>query len=128
MLSYGNEFTIQNNPFECNFDKFLSTDTDHTYIGKNSLEKIKNEGVKKRIKGILFDSVPCPPCAKPFPVLSKKGDKIGQITSGIYNPRIKKNTGLSMIDIEFWDEGNIIEVQLSDNKITEGIINNIPFS
>ena len=44
------------------------------------------------------------------------------------NPRIKKNTGLSMIDIEFWDEGNIIEVQLGDNKITEGIINNIPFS
>ena len=128
LLSYGNEFTIQNNPFECNFDKFLSTDTDHTYIGKNSLEKIKNEGVKKRIKGILFDSVPCPPCAKPFPVLSKKGAKIGQITSGIYNPRIKKNTGLSMIDIEFWDEGNIIEVQLGDNKITEGIINNIPFS
>ena len=33
-----------------------------------------------------------------------------------------------MIDIEFWDEGNIIEVQLGDNKITEGIINNIPFS
>ena len=106
----------------------LSTETDHTYIGKNSLEKIKNEGVKKRIQGILFDSVPCPPCAKPFPVLSKKGAKIGQITSCIYNPRIKKNTGLSMIDIEFWDEGNIIEVQLGDNKITEGIINNIPFS
>ena len=58
----------------------------------------------------------------------KKGAKIGQITSGIYNPRIKKNTGLSMIDIEFWDEGNIIEVQLGDNKIIEGIINNIPFS
>ena len=84
--------------------------------------------MKKRIKGILFDSAPCPPCAKPFPVISKKGNKIGQITSGIYNPRIKKNTGLSMIDIEFWDEGNIIEVQLGDNKITEGIINNIPFS
>ena len=33
-----------------------------------------------------------------------------------------------MIDIEFWDEGNIIEVQLGDNKITEGFINNIPFS
>ena len=76
LLSYGNEFTIQNNPFECNFDKFLSPDSDHTYIGKNSLEKIKNEGVKKRIQGILFDSVPCPPCAKPFPVLSKKGAKI----------------------------------------------------
>ena len=100
----------------------VEDNSDHT------LEKIKNEGVKKRIKGILFDSVPCPPCAKPFPVLSKKGNKIGQITSGIYNPRIKKNTGLSMIDIEFWDEGNIIEVQLGDNKITEGIINNIPFS
>ena len=100
---------------------------DSTYIGKNSLEKIKSEGVKKRIKGILFDSVPCPPCGKPFPVLSKKGAKIGQITSCIYNPRIKKNTGLSMIDIEFWDEGNIIEVQLGE-KITEGIINNIPFS
>ena len=87
LLSYGNEFTIQNNPFECNFDKFLSTDTDHTYIGKNSLEKIKNEGVKK-LKAFYL-TVSLSPCAKPFPVLSKKV-KIGQITSGIYNPRIKK--------------------------------------
>ena len=83
---------------------------------------------KKKIKGIIFDGGPCPPCSKPFPVFSKKGIKIGQITSGIYNPRLEKNTGLSMIDNEFWEEGNYLDIETFDNKIREGIVSSIPFN
>ena len=35
----------------------------------------------------------------------KNNKKIGQIASGIYSPRIKKNIGLSMINRDFWDLG-----------------------
>ena len=128
LLSYGNEFTIQNNPFECNFDKFFNLDSEHNFVGKEKLKTIKQNGIKKKIKGIIFDGGPCPPCSKPFPVFSKKGIKIGQITSGIYNPRLEKNTGLSMIDNEFWEEGNYLDIETFDNKIREGIVSSIPFN
>ena len=128
LLSYGNEFTIQNNPFECNFDKFFNLDSEHNFVGKEKLKTIKQNGIKKKIKGIIFDGGPCPPCSKPFPVFSKKGIKICQITSGIYNPRLEKNTGLSMIDNEFWEEGNYLDIETFDNKIREGIVSSIPFN
>ena len=70
-MSYGNEFTIQNNPFECNFDKFFNLDNGHNFVVKKKLEIIKQNGIKKRIKGIIFDGGPCPPCSQPFPVFSK---------------------------------------------------------
>ena len=128
LLSYGNEFTIENNPFECNFDKFFNLDSDHNFIGKESLKKIKKAGINKKIKGVLFDGGPCPTCSKPFPVFSKKGKKIGQITSAIYNPRLEKNTGLSMIDNDFWNDGHLLDIKTFDNISREGMVSSIPFN
>jgi len=67
-------------------------------------------------------------CTKPFPVFSKKGKKIGQITSGIFNPRLEKNTGLSMIDNDFWDDGNLLDIKTFDNILREGIVSSLPFN
>jgi len=53
--------------------------------------------------------------------------KIGEITSGIFSPRLKKNIGLSMILKEYWDINNEIIVVTPDNIKRSGIITSIPF-
>ena len=126
LISYGNDFTRNNNPYECNLGIFLK-DTLHSFIGKTALEKIKAEGVNKKIRGIIFDDDPCPTCEEPFPVFSQNDDKIGQVTSCIYSPRIKKNVGLSMISKNYWNEGQKLKVKTSDKKIRNGIITSLPF-
>ena len=53
--------------------------------------------------------------------------KIGQISSGIYSPRIKKNIGLSMILKDYWDIGENIFVQMLDGEKRRGTITTLPF-
>jgi len=96
------------------------------FIGRAALEKIATSGVKKKIRGVTFDGDKCPTCSMPWPVMV--GDeKIGQITSAIWSPRLKKNVGLSLIDRNYWLPKQSVEVHSQDNKIRLGEISSLPF-
>ena len=127
LMSYGNDFTGENNPLECNLEKYCKDDVSHDFIGKQALTKIKNEGVKQKMMGIIFDGDPCPATGQPLKVLSKDNKKIGQITSGIFSPRIKKNIGLSMILKEYWNVGESVFIQTLDGEKRNGTITSLPF-
>ena len=127
LMSYGNDFTLENNPFECNLDKYCPSDASHEYIGKTALSKIQNEGIKQRMRGIIFDGDPCPATSQPLKVLSKDNKKIGQITSGIFSPRIKKNIGLSMILKDHWEIGEKVIIETLDGDKRNGTITSLPF-
>ena len=125
LFSYGNEMTRENNPFEIGHGKFCVTDGSIDYIGRAALQKIATEGVTREIRGVVFDGDPCPTCAKPWPVLA--GDlQVGQITSGIWSPRLKKNIGQSMIDRGFWEPGQAIKVALPNGSIRQGNVAALP--
>ena len=127
LMSYGNDFTKENNPLECNLEKYCKKDISHNFIGKSALTKIHNDGIKQKMKGIIFEGDPCSGIGQPLPVFSKDNKRIGQITSGIFSPRVKKNIGLSMILKDYWDEGRDILVQTTDGQKRNGTITSLPF-
>ena len=127
LMSYGNDFTRENNPLECNLEKYCKDDVSHDFIGKQALTKIHNDGVKQKIRGITFDGNPCLGIGHPLKVLSKDNKIIGQITSGIYSPRIKKNVGLSMILKDYWEIGENVFIQNLDGSKRNGSITSLPF-
>ena len=61
-------------------------------------------------------------------VFSKDNKKIGQITSGIFSPKIKKNIGLSMILKEYWNVGESVFIQTLDGGKRNGTITSLPFA
>ena len=61
-------------------------------------------------------------------VLSKDNKKIGQITSGIFSPRIKKNIGLSMILKDHWEIGENVFVETLNGDKRNGTITSLPFT
>ena len=79
------------------------------------------------MKGITFEGKPCAPTGSPLNVYSEKKEIIGQIASGVYSPRIKKNIGLSMILKDHWDVGKNVLVETLDGDLRKGIINTLPF-
>ena len=55
-------------------------------------------------------------------------NKIGEITSGIYNPSLKVNTGIALVMTENLDKFSTVKVKALNNKITEGVICSLPFT
>ena len=126
LFSYGNEMTRENNPLECGLQAYCDLDGSVDFIGKEALTKIRSEGIKRQIRGVIFEGDPCPVCSTPWPVMADK--KIGEITSAIYSPRLKRNIGLSMIDHEYWMTGQQVQVLSPDGLSRSGSICTLPFN
>lgn len=127
LLSYGNEFTRENNPFEIGHGKFCVVDGSIDYIGRGALQQIAAAGPTREIRGVAFDGGPCPTCSKPWPVMV--GDvRVGHVTSAIWSPRLKRNVGQSLIDRGYWDAGQAVEVHSQDGMVRSGEVSLLPFA
>ncbi|MDG1298494.1 MAG: dimethylsulfoniopropionate demethylase [Paracoccaceae bacterium] len=125
LFSYGNEMTRDNNPLEIGLRKFCSLDGSIDYIGREALQKIASEGETQQLRGMIFDGPKCPTCAEPWPVLLN-GEKIGQLTSGMYSPSLKANVAVGMIARDFWDYKGAVEINCLDSLKRNGIISAFP--
>ena len=55
LLSYGNEMTDQDNPFDCGLGKFCNLDTDYEFIGKSALLEQQKIGFNNSIYKVNFN-------------------------------------------------------------------------
>ena len=126
LMSYGNEFTNENNPLECRFGHLCHFGDEVDYIGKKALLKIAQKGPKQKICGIKFGGGKAPPCGKPLRVTSLDGTVVGQVTSGIYSPRLDCNVGMAMILKSHWKSGSPVLVYTPDGLERDGVIASFP--
>ena len=127
LLSYGNEFTLENNPLECGMGKLCTLDGTVDFLGLKALQRIAEHGHQREIRGVMFDGGPGPACGKPWPV--KVGaEQVGQITSAMWSPRLKRNVGLSMIARSHWGPGQAVSVHCADGVIRPGEVCALPFA
>ena len=56
LLSYGNDFDNQDNPFECGFEKYVNLESDVVFLGKEKLKKIKSDGIKRKLMGVQIET------------------------------------------------------------------------
>jgi len=126
LFSYGNEMTRANNPLEIGLEKYCTLDGSIDFIGREKLQIIAKNGINQQIKGVLFDGDKCPTCAVPWPV-TVGSQKVGAITSAIWSPRLKSNIGLSMIDRNFWLQGQPVSVHMPNEIVCNGKIVDTPF-
>lgn len=110
MLSYHADADIHTNPFELGFDRLVNLDMEAEFIGKDTLRRIKEEGITRKQVGLVID---CDPLQGPnttfWPI--QQGDKtIGKVTSAVYSPRLKQNIALAMVSVEHAVLGAEVEV------------------
>ncbi len=125
LLSYGNEMTRQNNPFECGFAKYCQLDSGLDSIGMKALTAIAKQGHAREIRGLIFDGDPCPACQQPWP-LTIEGRQVGYVTSAIWSPRFERNVALAMLDRGFWQAGTAVDVACGDGSTRAGIVTELP--
>ena len=127
LLSYGNEMTVENTPLECNMDDFVDIDKEADYIGKKVLLRQIKYGIKRRIRGVVYEGPKLPTISKPLKVFdTDKRTIVGSLTSGAFSPNFKSNIGLGMVNDGYWDNNKKILVNIADQEFREGLIKDLP--
>jgi aminomethyltransferase len=93
---YGNEINDTTSPVEAGL--MWVTKLTKNFIGKSKIEKVKEEGPKRKLKAfqILEKGIP----RAGYKVCNEKGEELGVVTSGTMSPSIKKGIGLAYISSE----------------------------
>ena len=110
MLSYHADMDIRTNPFELGLDRLVALDVPHEFIGKSTLQKIKQSGVTRKQVGLVIDGEPFTGPNTTFWPVETDGQAVGKVTSAVYSPRLQKNIALAMVGTGSADIGTELSV------------------
>ncbi|WP_136439346.1 dimethylsulfoniopropionate demethylase [Pacificoceanicola onchidii] len=110
LLSYGNDMTMENTPFECGLGKFCNAPDDVDYIGKSALRAEAATGPSRQVRAVAIDGAPLPP-AQACWQLHDKGTPVGKVTSAVWSPDIGTNVAIAMVEASHWDAGRTLTVE-----------------
>lgn len=119
---YGNDIDQTTNPLEAGLG-WITKLKKPDFIGKDALEKIKAEGLQRKLIPIVTEE-------KAFPRkgydLTFAGNKIGELTSGTVSPIIDKAIGLGYVDAKYAEDNQEINILIRGKSIPAKITK-LPF-
>lgn len=114
LLSYGNDITYNNNPFECGLDAFIDLDADIDAISMPALRALEGKH-EHQLMGLVFDrSIECVDYA-----LTADNRIVGDIRSQVWSPRYQKHLAMAMMQRDYLETNQSITVDGNIGKIVD---------
>jgi len=125
LLSYGNDIDNGDNPYECGFDKYINIDSEVNFLGKEKLKKIKSEGIKKKLMGVMLD-IDKISITGSLELSDQNNNIIGELRSACYSPHFKKVIGIAMMKKSHWNIDQNVKASINGD-ICSGKVCDLPF-
>ena len=116
LLSYGNDFDNNDNPFQCGFDKYIDLETDINFLGKDKLKKIKEKGIDRKLMGVQIDLTKIL-LTSSLDIKNNEGNIIGELRSACYSPHFKKVIGIAMIKEPYCKASSSGTIKIDGNSL-----------
>ncbi len=115
---YGHEMDTTTNPYEAGLGFVVKLDK-KDFIGKTSLEKIRQSPLSRKLIGLEMcnNSIP----RNEYPI-QKSGKKIGKITSGTFSPSLKKGIAMGYVPVELSKFGTELDIIIRDKPHTAKVV------
>jgi glycine cleavage system aminomethyltransferase T len=127
IFNCNSDFTLENNPFEVMGLERLVEPQEADYIGKAALERIREQGVSRKLVGIEAPGDPSSyEIAEKRPALAG-GRQVGHVTDLVWSPRLERAIGYVWVPIELADPGNDLEIEWQNGDRTAAKTAAIPF-
>jgi glycine cleavage system aminomethyltransferase T len=110
LLSFGNDMTPENNPFEIGLERYCDLDQTTEFIGKAALHRIRAEGVRQKLVGLTLDDEKITGCQEWWPIWHKD-ERVGKLTSVAWSPRMQTSIGMGLVAVEQASPGTALTVQ-----------------
>jgi glycine cleavage system aminomethyltransferase T len=126
IFNYGSDMTLRDTPFHVMGLERLVEEQPQDYIGKAALERIRREGVDRKLVGIRFDRPePLPGIMAIWPAFHD-GREVGRVTDAVWSPGLGANIGYVWVPIELAEPGTRLAVE-SEHGTLAGVTAPIPF-
>ena len=125
LLSYGNDIDNGDNPYECGFDKYINIESEVNFLGKEKLKKIKSEGIKKKLMGVMLD-IDKISITGSLELSDQNNNIIGELRSACYSPHFKKVIGIAMMKKSYWNIDQNVKASINGD-ICSGKVCDLPF-
>lgn len=120
---HGQDIDETTTPYEAGLDFMVKLGKQGGFVGRETLLKQKEEGVKRRLVGVEMAGRGIPRAG--FKIF-RGGEEIGRITSGAWSPTLEKAIGLGYINIGFAGAGTRVDVEIR-GKMMEAEVRNKAF-
>ena len=117
ILSYLADMDRTNNPYEVGLDWMVDLEQEDDFIGKEALREIKFNGPSKKLMGAEVPGEPITAFNEEhWPVLVD-GKTVGSMNALVYSPRLDKNIGYTILDIEYAKSGKEIIISSPEKEL-----------
>ena len=114
LLSYGNDMTRDNTPFECGLDSFVDLDADIEAISLPALRDIRGNH-EKQLMGLVFDQMVSIDVFE----IEADGSLVGDIRSHAWSPRHSCYLAMAMISREYLNKHSTIDLNGKTARIVD---------
>ncbi len=119
---YGNDIDKTTNPLEAGLG-WITKLAKPNFIGKESLKKVKENGLNRKLVAIISDE-------KFFPRhgydISVNNNKIGTVTSGTVSPMLDKPIALAYVDLKYTEIGTEVNFLIRGKEFAANVVK-LPF-
>ena len=123
LLSYGGDFGREHNPYTIGLGRLVDLDQEIDFIGKKALKAIKEKGLTEKLVGIELEGNPIIKAPENFwEVNNLDNKKIGRVSRAFYSPRLKKNIGLAIVDINYANEETKFSVATPNGDLQSVVV------
>jgi glycine cleavage system aminomethyltransferase T len=125
IFNYGSDMTLLDTPFHVSGLERLVEEQEQDYIGKEALERVRREGVDRKLVGIELSGDPLPGITRTW-AASHDGREVGPVTDAVWSPGLERNIGYVWVPIDLAEPGTAIDVD-SEHGPLRGTTAALPF-
>jgi aminomethyltransferase len=136
IFNYGSDIRPGDTPFHVTgLERYVELDQAQDFIGKEALARLAEEGVDRKLVGIVIEGEPMTDegALNDFwAVHAERGGApagdaaIGRVTAGAWSPRLEKNIGYAWVPASHMEEGTRLEVRSSTGP-RRAVVSALPF-
>lgn len=126
IFNYGSDMTIEDTPLHLMGMERLVEEQPQDYLGKAALERIRRDGVDRKLVGIELDMPELEAELAWFWPVRHDGREVGRVTDAVWSPGLRRNIGYVWVPIELADPGTELEVETPEG-VVRGRTAAIPF-
>ncbi|MGZ4130600.1 MAG: glycine cleavage T C-terminal barrel domain-containing protein [Actinomycetota bacterium] len=129
IFNYGSDMRVEDTPYHVTgLERFVELDQETDFIGKDALRRVREEGVDRKLVGIVIHGEPMTDegALNDFWPVVADGSGVGRVTAGAWSPRLEKNVGYAWVPIAVAEVRTTLQIA-SPRGTLEATVHELPF-